>query len=357
MTLTVLELTGPNPSRTFLGAGALTELEPLVQGHDVAALIVDEHVAELHGAGFEGRFSAVHRVPRGEACKDFAHLQAALAFCAGAGLSRRSLLVTLGGGATSDLGGLTAALFKRGLDVVHVPTTIVGQVDAAIGGKTAIDLPQGKNLVGAFHMPTAVLCEPRFLETLPDVEFRAGLGEVLKSALIEGPEALAALEDEATALADRSPEATERAIAMAAGLKTKVVSEDPLERGPRRALNLGHTFGHALETVAGHGVVAHGLAVAAGIGLALQASKALGMLEDESLPERVASLSKTLGLPTSVQDLRTTRTALDPIALGEAMAHDKKGSVGAPEFVLPRAAGRIDLGVRLEPSLVLELCR
>lgn len=343
-----IRIEGSSPSEVRVGAEALAGLGPLVDAADRAAVIADARVLELHGHRLPADLPR-HALPAGEACKELDQLGRALDFCAGAGLSRRSLVIGFGGGAATDLAGLTAALFKRGVPVVQVPTTLVGQVDAAIGGKTAIDLPAGKNLAGAFHMPVAVLADPSFLTTLPETEHRAGLGEVVKSALLAGPAALAALEADAEALRAREPAALARAVSMAAGLKARVVTEDPLEQGPRRALNLGHTFGHAIETVAGHGRVPHGLAVAIGLILAARASVAAGCLEDPSLPGRLEALHRALELPVALADLGL---ALDPGALWEAMGQDKKGSVGRPEFVLLAAAGEARLGVPLERDAV-----
>ncbi len=352
----VIRIAGDSPSEVRVGDGALGALSALLERADRAALVADERALELHGDRLRAHGLPADlptlALPAGEACKDLAQLGRALEFCAEAGLSRRSLVLGFGGGAATDLAGLAAALFKRGVPVAHIPTTLVGQVDAALGGKTAIDLPAGKNLAGAFHMPVAVLSDPVFLGTLPEAEHRAGLGEVVKSALLAGPRALAQLEADAPALAAREQAALARAVAMAAGLKARVVEEDPLERGPRRSLNLGHTFGHAIETVAGHGRIPHGLAVAAGLILAVRASAVAACLEEPGLLGRLTALHEALGLPTGLADLGVQ---LEPSALWEAMGQDKKGSVGRPEFVLLARPGEARLGVALERAAVEEL--
>lgn len=317
------------------------------------ALLCDRAVFELHGAGLP-------EMPRmelegGEGAKTLSVLGEALEFCAQAKLSRRSTLMTFGGGTIGDLGGLVASLFKRGMNAVHAPTTLLAQVDASVGGKTAINLEAGKNLAGTFHQPAHVLCDTSVLGTLPEDEWASGLGEVLKTALIAGEEDLAALEERAGALRERDPAATADTVAACVATKARVVAEDPDERGPRRALNLGHTFAHAIEHTAGYGVIPHGVAVAAGIGLALAASERSGLLEDAGLPQRVQNLARELGLVTSVAELRSSEGSLPAEALLAAFAHDKKGEVGRPEFVLVRRAGDIPLGIELEPALLAEL--
>lgn len=347
-------LTIPGRPGCELWVGNLEQHRMVALGkkYDSFALLADQSVHQLHAKAL-GEISAcpTHLVPAGEDCKTFHHLQSALGFCAEAGLSRRSLLFTLGGGATSDLGGLAAALFKRGLAVAHIPTTLVGQVDAAIGGKTAIDMPQGKNLVGAFHMPCAVFMDVRFLRTLPDTERRAGLGEVVKCALLGGDDRLSRLEEDATALAQGDPDALQRAVLMGAGLKVDVVTQDPTEQGSRKLLNLGHTFAHAIETCTGHGTVPHGIAVGIGLVLALRASAASGILDDAALPMRLEKLMSTLGLPTTLRGLDLPQIP-KPEELWNAMGHDKKGRVGRPEFVLLEKCGTGRWGIELDEALI-----
>ena len=355
MSSPTLSIPGDPPSDLWIGDLDLTLLTGLTQKHDRVAVLADQTVYQLHG-DLLGPLadSPTHQVPPGEQCKNFGQLEAALNFCAASRLSRRSILITLGGGATSDLGGLAAALFKRGLTVVHITTTLVGQVDAAIGGKTAIDMDAGKNLVGAFHMPRAVFADVRLLKTLPDTELRAGLGEVVKSALLQGEQALQQLEQDAPALVEGDHDALERAVRMGAGLKVEVVTEDPREDGRRKLLNLGHTFAHAIETCTGHGTVPHGIAVAVGLKMALDASQVQGILTDQALPRRLEQLLQALGLPASVAalDLDVGPSASD---LWQAMAHDKKGAVGRPEFVLLAGPGAGQWDVAIEESVISEL--
>lgn len=246
-------------------------------------------------------------------------------------LDRGDTVVTIGGGVVSDLGGFAAATLLRGLPVLHVTTTLMGMVDAAIGGKTGVDLPVGKNLIGAFHQPRAVIQWGSALSTLPDREFRAGLAEVVKCALLRGEAEFAGLEADAAALLAREPEAVARAVALATGTKTEIVSRDPLERGERALLNLGHTFGHALEAATGYERFLHGEAVAVGLVAALRFGLSLGITEVQ-LPARVASLLAVLGLPTEPPSIA-------PEIWRDGLSRDKKRTADAVRFVFCRQPG------------------
>ncbi len=345
--------------RGVLERAAETARRPAASGgaRDRVVVLADRDVWRLHSARLTGLTDAPrHEVEGGEACKTWAELERVLEFLAATGCSRRSCLVTFGGGSVTDLGGLAASLWKRGLDVVHVPTTLLAQVDAAIGGKTAVNVSSGKNLVGTFHQPSAVLADAEVLATLPEHELRSGLGEVAKSALVGGERELVRLEARARAAADRDPEALAALAADAARVKADVVAKDPEERGLRRVLNLGHTFGHALEHAAGFGALPHGEAVAAGIGLALAASARASVLEDAELPARYAALARALGIAPDLATLCARYGwRCDVGAVLAGLDHDKKGAVGAPEFVLVRRAGELVPGVPIERARLEEL--
>jgi 3-dehydroquinate synthase len=270
-------------------------------------------------------------------------------------LDRRSVVLLFGGGAVLDVGGLAASLYMRGIRAVSCPTTLLAMVDASVGGKTAINIAGGKNLVGTFHQPVAVLADTRTLATLPDSEWRSGLGEVVKTALVDGDELLARVERDARVLAQRELGSIDELIAACVRAKARVVAADPHESGPRKALNLGHTFAHALEKVAGFGAIPHGVAVACGLTLALAASERAGLLEDRTLTARVDALLRSLGLPRSLGELRMQHGALPPRELLEAMKLDKKARDAQPKFVLPRRAGALQLDVELNSTLLLEL--
>ena len=283
---------------------------------DADALVADERVLDLYPAWREA-FASVHPVPAGEAAKEpsiAARLWDELA------LDRRGTLAALGGGATTDLAGFVAATYLRGIAWIAVPSTLVGMVDAAIGGKTAIDVAKGKNLVGAFHLPTRVIVDTSFLGTLADAQRREGMAEVVKTGLLAGKE-LWTLDDEAM-------------VRGCAAFKCAVVVSDPEERGRRAILNLGHTFAHALETGAGHGAVSHGTAVALGLTAALRLSERHYGL-DPSYREEVV---RVLGP-------RPVRASGD--AAWAALRRDKKAESGHTRLVLLEGFGKPVYGVEL----------
>jgi shikimate kinase/3-dehydroquinate synthase len=298
--------------------GALGWLGELVPGDGPVALVADRHVAGIYGMeaqlGLGSRKVAVHEVPSGEAAKTqkvLERLWRALR------LDRGGTLVALGGGCTTDVAGLAAATYLRGVDWVAVPTTLVGQVDAAIGGKTAIDLPEGKNLVGAFHWPVRTVIDPALLDTLPEAESLNGRAELVKTGLLAG-EPLWELP---------LPEAVRRC----AAFKTAVCLRDPHDRGERNQLNLGHTFAHALEAAAGF-ELAHGRAVALGLLAALRLS----------------------GLDTVIveEQLRPEPVRVDRERAWAALTRDKKAVRGVPKLVLLDAPGRPRIGVELPDGQV-----
>ena len=365
---------GEPPSRVRVGRGLATGAAP-----SGGLVVVDERVLALHGLP-----AALGDLPRlevvgGEATKSFAELERLLEGCAAAGLDRGSRLVAVGGGVTTDLAGLAAALYMRGIAWTAVPTTLLAQVDASVGGKTAIDLAAGKNLCGAFHAPGEVLVDPAYLATLPRGELLSGLGEVLKAAVLgarapgAGTPLLDLLEGAPTeALLGPDPDLMTELVVACVDHKADVVAGDPREAEAepggapasplptsRKTLNLGHTFGHALELVGGYGRVPHGVAVAAGLHLALAAAARLDRLQQPHLVDRLDALCARLGLPgaaTPVADVEAAcDVVLDRARLVDAMALDKKGRAGTPRFVLPRAVGTASVGVELEPALLAEL--
>jgi 3-dehydroquinate synthetase/shikimate kinase len=301
--------------------GSLELLGDLLPGDGPVAIVADAHVAGIYGADAQlalgRRLGTTHNVPRGEEAK-------AVRVCERLWhelrLERSGLLVGLGGGTTTDLAGFVAATYLRGVPWAPVPTTLVGQIDAAIGGKTAIDIPQGKNLVGAFHWPVRTVIDPVLLETLPEWERRAGMAEVVKTGLLAGEEVW------------RLPDA--ELVRRCALFKTAVCLRDPGDRGERAVLNLGHTFAHALEAAASYEDVTHGAAVALGLGAALRLSV------------------DHLGLDPSVADevdrtLAPQRVRVDPERAWRALARDKKAEGGRPRLVLLEAPGKPVRGVEL----------
>lgn len=343
------------PYEVLVGAGAAARASDLASGYDRAAVIADRRVVSLHGNLLPQ--APTLEVEAGEPLKTLDGLGRVLEFCAEAELSRKSLLVAYGGGTVGDLGGLAASMYKRGVDVLQVPTTLLAQVDASVGGKTAINLEAGKNLAGTFHQPAAVLCDPRLLVTVDDAEFASGLGEVIKTAIIGGEGTLSLVERRMGELLRRDPAALAEVVEACVRVKAEVVTADPEERGPRRALNLGHTFAHAIEHAAGYGSVPHGVAVGVGLALAARAAeRTCGA--NPALTERTVRALKLAGLPWSVAQLRETYGLHDQLtaaALYRGLGQDKKGAVGAPEFVLARGEGDVIMGLHLGEELLAEL--
>jgi 3-dehydroquinate synthase len=247
---------------------------------------------------------------------------------------------------------MAAALYMRGIPYVQMPTTLLAQVDSSVGGKTAVNLRAGKNLAGVFHQPSLVLADTSTLATLPDDEFRSGLGEVIKTAMLASEEALAMLESESKRIWSRDPAALEAVVEMCVRTKAIIVSRDPHEKGPRKLLNLGHTFAHAIEHDAGFGKVPHGVAVGVGLRLALDTSHRMSRLADPALPERVDTLLQAFGMPRALSALKGVK--LDARRLVAAMSLDKKNSAGKTRLVLPVCAGQAIFDVEADEKLLFE---
>jgi 3-dehydroquinate synthase len=290
-------------------------------------------------------------LPAGEASKTLANFGAAIEALATLGATRDACIFALGGGVVGDLAGFAAACWMRGVDCVQLPTTLLSMVDSSVGGKTAVDIAQGKNLVGAFHPPRAVFADTSTLRTLPARELRAGLAEVIKYGAIRDPLFLEWLEAEREALLAGDDAALSMAIARSCEHKAEIVERDPLERGERALLNLGHTFGHAIETEQGYGSphndnLNHGEAVAVGMVLAARLSAILGLAENADT-DRLIALLKSYGLPTEVP------AGLAPEALLARMRLDKKNLAGRLRLVLWRGIGRAEVVPDVDENRVL----
>jgi 3-dehydroquinate synthase len=319
-------------------------LEPFARGGRLLA-VSDEQVWAAQG----GRLAASGLdivpllVPPGEASKNWARLEELCERLLASGIERGDTLLAFGGGMVGDLAGFAAAILKRGCAYVQVPTSLLAQVDSSVGGKTAINAAAGKNMIGAFYQPAAVLIDPTTLDTLPGRELRAGYAEVVKYGLIADPGFFAWCESNGPALLDGDPEARLHAIETGVRAKAGIVGEDELETTGRRALlNLGHTFGHALEAEAGYcGALLHGEAVALGMALAFRFSAERGLCPEQDA-ERVEAHLDSAGLPTRL-------TGVDPCRLVRHMALDKKASGGRVPFILARGIGRafVDQSVEL----------
>ena len=354
-----IDVATARPYRVHVGPGLLGRVAgEAAAGRTGVAVLSDSNVAPLYGAALEDLDPSLRlEVPAGEGSKELGVLGDLLERMAAAGLDRGSLLVALGGGVVGDLGGLAAALYMRGIDCVQCPTSLLAQVDSSVGGKTAVNLAAGKNLAGTFHQPLAVYADTATLATLPPEEFRSGLGEVVKTALLAGEPLLGLLEREAPRCRpDADPELLTRVVSACVAHKSSVVAADEREGGPRKSLNLGHTFAHAIERAAGYGTIPHGLAVAAGLGLAARLGRTLGLLTEPALPERIDGLLAALGLPRNLAELqRRHGLRLEPGPLEEAMRRDKKSAGGELQFVIPVEVGRVALDVRPPPEALRDL--
>lgn len=344
--ITTLEVSGGafRPYPVKVGRGLLAwlgeEMAPIARGRTV--VVTDDTVAALHGqAALEALAAGGIRadliaVPAGEASKSFAGLERVLDQLLARGLDRSDVIVALGGGVVGDLAGLAAALYMRGIDFVQVPTTLLAQVDSSVGGKTAIDTPRGKNLVGAFHQPRLVLADIDLLATLPARQLRSGWAEVLKHGLICDAEFLDWLAGEGAAGAHGDPVALHRAVVRSVEIKSAIVGEDEKEAGRRALLNLGHTFGHAIEAELGFDETAltHGEAVALGCAMAFRFSAASGLCDPVDAA-RVEAVIAAAGLPVRLAQAGTFSAG----ALLERMAGDKKAGGGKLTLILARSIG------------------
>ena len=291
-------------------------------------------LAPLHGA--------VHllELPDGEAYKDWATLNLIFDALLARGSDRKTVLYALGGGVVGDMTGFAAACYMRGVPFVQVPTTLLAQVDSSVGGKTAINHPQGKNMIGAFYQPLRVVCDLDTLATLPERELSAGLAEVIKYGPIADMDLLAWLEENMDALRARDVGALMHAVERSCAIKADVVGQDERESGLRAILNFGHTFGHAIEAGLGYGQWLHGEAVGCGMVMAARLSQRLGLV-DEAFVQRLTRLIARAGLPVTAPVLDPQDNAGRYLAL---MRVDKKAEAGEVKFVVIEAPGRA--GVR-----------
>ncbi len=336
-----------------VASGLLDDRSALADAVTGRVLIVtDRNVAAHHLPRVERALAAHHTatlvLPPGEPAKTLDTWKQVLDALVELGAQRDATIVALGGGVIGDLAGFAAASWMRGIRVVQVPTTLLAQVDAAIGGKTGVNLPAGKNLVGAFHQPARVLIDPTTLATLDGREFRAGLAEVVKYGAIRDAAFLDALEADAPWLLDRDADRLTAAIERAVRHKVDVVAADEREAGQRALLNFGHTFGHALETETGYGRFLHGEAVAVGMVQAAQLGVLLGDLAAGDA-DRLAALLQRLELPTRRPD------DVSPAALANHMKLDKKNRAGRIRLVLLDALGDARVRDDVEPERILEV--
>jgi 3-dehydroquinate synthase len=322
---------------------------PLIRG--AAVIVTNEAVAALYLKSLEdalrpaGVRTTVIHIPDGEHAKCWQTVDAVCDRMLAGGCGRDTVLIALGGGVVGDLAGFVAAIYQRGLPFIQVPTTLLAQVDSSVGGKTAINHARGKNMIGAFHQPRAVIADVSTLATLPDRELRAGIAEVIKHGAALDAEFFAWLEGNMGRLLNREPPALMHAVRRSCELKAAIVAADEREAGVRAFLNFGHTFGHAIEAGVGYGTWLHGEAVAAGMVMAAELSVLHGGLSPEEAG-RIRALVAKAGLPVQGP------AQLRPDRMQELMAVDKKASGGSVRFVVLNRIGRAEVRGSIAPESV-----
>jgi 3-dehydroquinate synthase len=342
---------GPRSYEIWIGSGLLGGAAAWqgLPGAATAAIVTNPTVRALHGAALEAALSPHYaqllsiELPDGEAHKDWASLDLVFDRLLAANADRKTVLFALGGGVVGDLTGFAASAYMRGVPFVQVPTTLLAQVDSSVGGKTAINHPRGKNMIGAFYQPRRVICDLDTLATLPVRELRAGLAEVIKYGPIADASFLDWIEAHWPALLRAEPAALANAVRRSCEIKAGVVGADEREAGQRAILNFGHTFGHAIEAGLGYGTWLHGEAVACGMVMAADLSARLGLVP-WAFVERLRRLIVAVGLPVQAPDLGASRWL-------DLMRGDKKAEAGEARFVVIEAIGRA--GVRAVPEALV----
>jgi 3-dehydroquinate synthase len=331
----------------FTGSGIASHLPALCKSVGLCGqpvVVTDRNVLAARAGEIEswkrewGEDLPLYSFEPGEEHKTLRDLEHLFTFLLERKADRKSFLVAFSGGVAGDMTGFAAACYLRGIDFVQVPTTLLSMVDSSVGGKTAVDHPLGKNMIGAFHQPRLVLADSSCLDTLPGREYTAGLAEVVKYGVIRDSAFFTWLEANVDAIRAKDPDAVSRMVSTSCACKAAIVAEDEREDGVRALLNLGHTFGHALETVAGYGILLHGEAIALGMLCAgrLALERGLWKASDET---RQRSLIAALGLPVRLPD----GLPLDLDAVWEAMSRDKKARSGSARFVLPTGIGSAEV--------------
>jgi 3-dehydroquinate synthase len=338
-----------------VGPGLLAAADAPAPAPATAAFILTDRNCLPYAREIERRLkqagTPTHRtaLPSGEPQKSLATAGRLHQTMARAGLDRKSVVVAVGGGVISDLGGFVASTYMRGIRVFLYPTTLLGQVDAAIGGKTGVNLPQGKNLVGTFYQPAAVFCDPAVLATLPPREYVSGLGEVVKYGVIRDAALFEYIGQNIEGIRKRDPAVLDEIVYRCVAIKADVVTKDEKESGERAILNYGHTIGHALEAAGGYKTLQHGEAVSIGMEAEAILSMELGIAPLELLAAQ-NKLLKLCGLPTRVKKMPEKKVLA-------ALKLDKKNVSGRARFVLPEAIGKVRWGVEVPPDLIAAALR
>ena len=343
-----------NSYNIYAGSSVFNQIGKYLNNHKTyknSLIIVDGNVMKHHGRKIKSLMSlsngknGLYVLKPGEKSKSYLELNKIYSFMLGKGYGRDTLIIAVGGGVTGDLAGYAASTFMRGVQLVHVPTTLLAAVDSAIGGKTGINFNKKKNMIGTFYQPEFVFIDTDFLLTLPEPEMKSGLGEVIKYAFLSDAGFFSYVSQNLEGIIERKPEVLEKIIVKSAGIKAAVVSQDEKESGLRKILNLGHTFAHAYESELNFRVK-HGEAVIAGIVSALTLSEKMGIL---SSSDKV----KYLNLPLRVK-LSTLFNKVNSGNIYRLMSSDKKNREGKIKFVLASGVGKILLDVEAPKKLVLE---
>ena len=338
---------GERAYQIHIGSGLIFNaaefITPLLKRQRVA-IVTDENVADLHLntliEGLEGAgISTVSlTLPAGESTKSWPHFERTVEWLLSEKIERRDVVIALGGGVIGDLVGFAAAVLRRGIRFVQMPTSLLAQVDSSVGGKTGINAPHGKNLIGAFHQPSMVLADIDVLDTLTPRDFLAGYGEVVKYGLLGNEAFFEWLEEHGPALANGDKEARAEAVRISCQMKADIVEHDETEQGDRALLNLGHTFCHALEAATGYSDrLLHGEGVAIGCALAFDLSARMGLCTQEA-PSRVAQHLSAMGMKSQLSDIDGALPSAE--ALVDLMAQDKKVVDGQLRFILARGIGQ-----------------
>lgn len=318
----------------------LPAIEEKISSYSSCALLYDDRVQLIWGERLVGVLKKlpfpVHEigVGVGETAKSLDTVDSCWMEFSDCKMDRKSLVISFGGGATSDVAGFIAGTYMRGIDIIHIPTSLLAMVDASIGGKTGINLPQGKNLVGMIHHPKHVLIIAELLETLPEREFRSGIAEIIKSAVVWDAELFALLEETMPQILNREPTLLLEVIKRTCGIKAEIVGLDEKEHGVRAHLNWGHTIGHALETLTGYNDYLHGEAVAIGMSCAAYISAALGET-DEDFIDKQDKLILSAGLPVSLPKEVSIESLISQ------MTKDKKASSGKISLIVAQKVGKV----------------
>jgi 3-dehydroquinate synthase len=330
---------------------AFPSLQSLVPPHSKVFLVSSPAILKLWGSILQEGFAkadrplAVARMTDGETSKRLNAVEKLAEQMVALGADRRSIVIALGGGVIGDVAGFLASIFMRGVPVIQVPTTLVAQVDSAIGGKTGVNLISGKNLIGTFHQPLAVLADPEVLCTLPDREYRSGLFEAMKYGVIRNPQIFELMESHREELLQRDGDLLERLIVECVKVKADVVSADEREGGERRILNFGHTIGHTLESATEYKHFLHGEAVGWGMVAAALIGKSLNITDPETA-DRIIAMVLAYGLLPAVNT--------DGKRVLQLLQSDKKTMAGVPHFVLATAIGNVDVINTVPESAVIE---